>query len=79
MAKDENDSSGMHYLQSLPRRWVTIYIPVCIFVFVLLFPFYWMGMTAFKPDAELLDSDRNPFWIASPVGFAPWKRSRSIA
>jgi len=46
---------------------VTIYIPIGVFVFVLLFPFYWMAMTAFKPDAELLDGTRNPFWIVSPT------------
>ena len=72
MAKDD-DTSGMNYLQSLPQRWVMIYIPVGIFVFVLLFPFYWMSMTAFKPDAELLDSERNPFWIASPTLQHFWK------
>ncbi|NLD68978.1 MAG: carbohydrate ABC transporter permease [Limnobacter sp.] len=72
MAKDD-DTTGMNYLQSLPQRWVTIYIPVAIFVFVLLFPFYWMGMTAFKPDAELLDGDRNPFWIVSPTLQHFWK------
>ena len=36
---DKADSQGMDYLQSLPRRWVTVYIPLLLFVFVLLFPF----------------------------------------
>ncbi|MEI6721390.1 MAG: carbohydrate ABC transporter permease, partial [Betaproteobacteria bacterium] len=54
---------GMDFLDSLPRRWVVTYIPVLVFLFVLLFPFYWMGMTAFKPDAELLSKAANPFWI----------------
>jgi multiple sugar transport system permease protein len=58
---------GMDYLDSLPRRWVVTYIPVLVFLFVLLFPFYWMGMTAFKPDAELLSKAANPFWIHSPT------------
>ena len=58
---------GMEYLDSLPRRWVVTYIPVLVFLFVLLFPFYWMGMTAFKPDAELLSKAANPFWIGSPT------------
>jgi multiple sugar transport system permease protein len=58
---------GMEYLDSLPRRWVVTYIPVLVFLFVLLFPFYWMGMTAFKPDAELLSKAANPFWIQSPT------------
>jgi len=60
------DQQGMDYLQSLPRRWVTIYIPLGIFVFVLLFPFYWMAMTAFKPDEEMLSS-ANPFWVVAPT------------
>jgi multiple sugar transport system permease protein len=37
------------------------------FLFVLLFPFYWMGITAFKPDNELLSRDGNPFWIINPT------------
>ena len=62
------DSTGMDYLMTLPRRVVTVYIPLAIFVFVLLFPFYWMTLTTFKPDRELLDMDSfNPFWVASPT------------
>lgn len=44
---------GMDYLQSVPRRWVTVYIPLAIFIFVLLFPFYWMTVTSFKTNEEL--------------------------
>ena len=58
---------GMHYLESLPRRWVTVYIPLLLFLFFLLFPFYWMGLTAFKPNAELLSTDGNPFWVIAPT------------
>ena len=54
MSDKQHDSAGMGYLDSLPRRWVTLYIPVLVFLFVLLFPFYWMAMTAFKPNAELV-------------------------
>jgi multiple sugar transport system permease protein len=50
----------MGYLESLPRRVVTLYMPLGIFVFVLLFPFYWMGTTALKPNAELLSRDGQP-------------------
>ncbi|HEX5957521.1 MAG TPA: carbohydrate ABC transporter permease, partial [Hyphomicrobiaceae bacterium] len=32
--------------ESLPRRVVTVYLPLACFVFVLLFPFYWMTLTA---------------------------------
>jgi multiple sugar transport system permease protein len=63
-----SDSTGMGYLESLPRRLVTLYLPLSIFLFVLLFPFYWMGVTTFKPNDELYNfSDHNPFWISSPT------------
>jgi multiple sugar transport system permease protein len=61
------DTQGMNYLESLPRRWVTLYIPLGVFLVVLLFPFYWMGMTAFKPNEELVSRAANPFWIESPT------------
>ncbi|EJN09581.1 carbohydrate ABC transporter permease [Herbaspirillum sp. YR522] len=70
MAKTKDDAienQGMDYLQSTPRRWVTIYIPLLIFLFVLLFPFYWMVITAFKPDNELLSQSGNPFWVIAPT------------
>ncbi|MHB8495523.1 MAG: carbohydrate ABC transporter permease [Casimicrobiaceae bacterium] len=61
------DTQGMSYLTSLPRRVVTVWVPLSVFLVVLLFPFYWMAMTAFKPDAELLSRAANPFWIHSPT------------
>ena len=67
MSAPNDDVVGMDYLQSLPRRWVTTYIPIGLFVFVLLFPFYWMGVTAFKPNNELLSRDGNPFWVRNPT------------
>jgi multiple sugar transport system permease protein len=64
---DDIDTAGMHFLQSLPRRVVVTWIPLGIFTFVLLFPFYWMGITSFKPDNELLSRDGNPFWVINPT------------
>ena len=53
---------------SRTRRIVVIYLPLAIFVFILLFPFYWMTLTAIKPNAELLDyKTHNPFWVSSPT------------
>ena len=47
---------------------VTLYLPLAVFLFVLLFPFYWMTTTTFKPDDELYDYARfNPFWVAHPT------------
>jgi multiple sugar transport system permease protein len=57
----------MNYLVSLPRRLVTIYLPLTVFVIVLLFPFYWMTVTALKPDEELLSREGNPFWVIHPT------------
>jgi multiple sugar transport system permease protein len=52
---------------SVPRRVVTVYIPLFIFLFVLLFPFYWMTVTSIKPNAELLSTTGNPFWVIHPT------------
>ncbi|MGW6780700.1 carbohydrate ABC transporter permease [Brucella pseudogrignonensis] len=59
-----DDTQGMSYLNRLPRRVVTIYLPLALFVFVLLFPFYWMAITAVKPNAQLTDyQNYSPFWV----------------
>ncbi len=64
----DSASEGMGYLDTLPRRVATVYIPLTLFIIVLLFPFYWMGVTTFKPNEELYNfSDHNPFWITSPT------------
>jgi multiple sugar transport system permease protein len=57
----------MDYLVTMPRRVVTVYLPLGVFLFVLLFPFYWMVMTALKPNEELLSHEGNPFWVHSPT------------
>jgi multiple sugar transport system permease protein len=60
-----DDAEGMSYLSRLPRRIVVIYLPLAIFVFVLLFPFYWMAITAVKPNSQLTDYENySPFWVA---------------
>src|ERR1700737_2895990 len=52
---------------SRARRVVMIYLPLSCLVLILLFPFYWMAITSFKPNAELLNyKAHNPFWISSP-------------
>jgi multiple sugar transport system permease protein len=53
---------------SRARRFVTIYLPLTIFVVVLLFPFYWMVITSIKPDDEMYDYKQfSPFWVAHPT------------
>ena len=62
------DEGGMGYLQSLPRRVVTIWLPLLVFVIVLLFPFYWMAITAVKPNNEMTNfNDFSPFWVVHPT------------
>ncbi len=61
------DMVGMSSLDTLPRKVVTVYLPLVVFLIVLLFPFYWMAITAVKPDAELLSRQGNPFWVVAPT------------
>ena len=58
----------MSYLETLPRRIVTVYLPLAVILIILLFPFYWMALTAIKPDEQLLDLDTySPFWTWTPT------------
>jgi multiple sugar transport system permease protein len=67
MSAKQADSSGMGYLDSRMRRIVTLYLPILAFLVVLLFPFYWMAITSFKPNEELLSREGNPFWVMRPT------------
>ena len=49
------------------EKLIKFYLPLCIFLFVLLFPFYWMFITAFKSDMELYNLKLNPFFIHQPT------------
>ena len=62
------DDEGMNYLQSIPRKVVVVYIPLAIFMIVLLFPFYFMGVVSFKSHSELLNyRGLQAFWIYEPT------------
>jgi multiple sugar transport system permease protein len=68
VVSQDDDSEGMSYLESLPRRLVTLYLPLFIILVVLLFPFYWMALTSIKPDEQLIDMETyNPFWVVHPT------------
>jgi multiple sugar transport system permease protein len=68
VASQSDESDGMSYLESLPRRVVTLYIPLFVILIVLLFPFYWMALTSIKPDEQLINMDKfNPFWVVHPT------------
>ena len=67
MTDPKADVVGMDYLESRSRKLATVYLPLVVFLFVLLFPFYWMAITSFKPNKELLSREGNPFWIVEPT------------
>jgi multiple sugar transport system permease protein len=59
---------GMQYLETRLSRLVTLWLPLGIIVVVLLFPFYWMALTAVKPNNELIDLENtNPLWTLHPT------------
>src|SRR3954452_9956708 len=63
-----DDTGGMSYLHSLPRRLVTLYLPLTVILVILLFPFYWMVCPSIKPDDQLLNLETySPFWTWNPT------------
>lgn len=63
-----DEAQGMSYLNRLPRRIVVLYLPLLVFIIVLLFPFYWMAITAVKPNEQLTDYNNfSPFWVVKPT------------
>jgi multiple sugar transport system permease protein len=68
LAASTKDVPEIMAWDSRVRRTITVYIPLAIFVIVLLFPFYWMAITSVKPDYEMYDYKQyNPFWVHSPT------------
>ena len=53
------------------KKWVTFYLPMAVFIVFTLFPFYWMAVTALRPDHELYRTWRQasatPFWTLEPT------------
>ena len=67
-AASEPERTGAISWDSGLRRLMTLHLPLAMFLFVLLFPFYWMTLTTFKPNEELYDYKQyNPFLIHSPT------------
>ena len=48
------------------RRDYGPYLPLSPYLFVVLFPFYWMLITAFKRDNDLYNLTTAPFWFKEP-------------
>jgi multiple sugar transport system permease protein len=67
-AEQSAASEGMGYLETRMNRLVTLWLPLGIIMVVLIFPFYWMALTAVKPDQELIDLEStNPLWTLRPT------------
>ena len=53
------------------KKWIFFYIPMAVFILFTLFPFYWMAVTAVRPDAELYrtwrQANATPFWTLEPT------------
>jgi len=53
------------------KKWITFYLPMAVFIVFTLFPFYWMAVTALRPDHELYRTWRQasatPFWTLDPT------------
>ena len=53
------------------KKWIFFYVPMAMFIFFTLFPFYWMAVTAMRPDGELYRTFRQanatPFWTLEPT------------
>ncbi len=53
------------------KKWIYFYVPMAVFIVFTLFPFYWMAVTAFRPDNELYATWRQPnaapLWTLQPT------------
>jgi multiple sugar transport system permease protein len=49
------------------KRFVVFYLPLFLFVFAMVFPFFWMFITSIKPNAELYNPRMSPFLVREPT------------
>lgn len=56
------------YRSHHPRleRALFVWAPLAFFLVFLVGPFYWMLITALKPDSELYDGSKSPLYVATP-------------
>ncbi len=75
--------------RSLLIRTLMFYLPLWGFLLMLLFPFYWMLITAIRPNRELYNLSLNQLWTAHPTlihfltlllntNFLPWLRNTMV-
>jgi multiple sugar transport system permease protein len=53
-------------LWRIVKRDYGAYLPLSPYLFVVLFPFYWMVITAFKRNSDLYNLSTAPFWFKEP-------------
>src|SRR5215470_15756023 len=63
------DSSARRIWKTLARDYGP-YVTLSPYLFVVLFPFYWMVITAFKRDNDLYNLTTAPFWFKEPPTLA---------
>jgi multiple sugar transport system permease protein len=49
------------------ERWLFFYVPLPFALVFLLGPFYWMVVTALKPNSELYNVERSPLYVQAPT------------
>ncbi len=54
-------------IERITSKAVKFYLPLLLYLFFLLFPFYWMANTVFKSDRELYNLDLNPLYVHNPT------------
>ena len=67
MATVARRRSGMPLMDRAIGRWIRIYIPILVLLFVTVFPFYWMAVTTFKSPSELFDFNQSPLFVRQPT------------
>lgn len=48
-------------------RWIVVTLGLIFFLFILLFPFFWMFITSIKPNSELYDMAQPPLSLYKPT------------
>lgn len=56
-------------LRRQTRESIYTYVALAFFVLIALFPIYWMVITSFKQDGDLLDLGTVPFWFSKAPTF----------
>ncbi len=58
--------SGIRFA-NIVKRAAVVYIPVALLLLITLFPFYWMTVTALKPNDEFYNTSISPFIALHPT------------